>query len=154
MDNLVIRKVNSNDQFPWNLLLLADPSKEKIEEYLEKGETYIALIDNKIVGVYVLVPIDKDEIELKNIAVDENYQGKGIGKKLVLDAIDRAKKHYYKCIIVGTGNSSLNQLALYQKCGFRIIGLDKGFFTRNYTEEIVEDGIRCVDMIKLSITLV
>lgn len=58
-----------------------------------------------------------------------------------------------KTLEIGTGNSSLNQLGLYQKCGFRIIGVDKDFFTRHYEDEIVENGIICRDMIRLSMDL-
>ena len=151
MDNLIIQKLKNKDHLPWNLLLLADPSREKVEEYIKDSNIYIALLNNKTVGVYVLTNITSDVIELKNIVVDKSHQRQGIGEYLVLDAISRAKDKKVKKIEVGTGNSSLSQLALYQKCGFEIIGVDKGFFTRNYRQEIIENGIKCVDMIRLAI---
>ncbi len=49
-----------------------------------------------------------------NVAVVEEEHGRGIGKQLVLDAIKVAKKKGYKTIEIGTGNSSIGQLALYQ----------------------------------------
>ena len=85
-----------------------------------------------------------------NIAVAEKHHGQGIGKILVLDAIQKAKDKGFKVIEVGTGNSSVGQLALYQKCGFRITGVDKDFFKIHYDEEIVENGIACIDMIRLA----
>lgn len=151
MINVIIQQMKKRDQIPWNLLLLADPSRKIIQEYLNKGDIYLALIGDKIIGVYILVKISEDIVELKNIAVDEKYQHQGIGKQLVLDAISRAKTNKAKRIEVGTGNSSLSQLALYQKCGFKITGIDKGFFIRNYGQEIIENGIACVDMIRLAI---
>lgn len=153
MDNLIIKQLENEEYIPWNLLLLADPSQEAIKKYVSKSEIYIASIGNIIIGAYVLTKISSDVIELKNIAVEKKYQRKGFGKKLVLDAIQRTKDKGYKRIEVGTGNSSLSQLALYQKCGFRIVGIDKDFFIRNYKENIMENGIRCVDMIRLSIDL-
>ncbi|MCA9766887.1 MAG: hypothetical protein KC455_10775 [Carnobacterium sp.] len=51
---------------------------------------------------------------------------------------------------LGTGNSSIGQLALYQKYHFRIIGIDTNFFTKYYTSNIFENGIQCMDMIRLS----
>lgn len=151
MNNLTIQQLKNKDQIPWELLLLADPSRENVQKYLKKGEVYVALLGDKMVGEYVLLKISENIIELKNIAVDEKYQGQGIGERLILDAINRAKTNKAKRIEVGTGNSSLSQLALYQKCGFKITDIDKGFFTRNYKEEIVENGIKCVDMIRLAI---
>ncbi len=48
--------------------------------------------------------------------------------ELVMDTIKVDKTKRYKTIEIGTGNSSIGQLALYQKCGFRIIGVDMDFF--------------------------
>ncbi|WP_179955631.1 GNAT family N-acetyltransferase [Paenibacillus baekrokdamisoli] len=132
------------------LLLLADPSPLLVEEYLRRGECFIAEVDTVIVGVYVLLPTRPETVELVNIAVHEGQHGKGIGKQLTNHAIETARLQGYKTIEVGTGNSSIGQLALYQKCGFRITGIDRDFFIRHYTEDIYENGIQCVDMIRLS----
>lgn len=142
-----IHKITSN--FPMDLLLLADPSEELVKSYLNRGQCYIAKVKDETIGVFVLLPLNNEKVEFKNIAVHEHYQGRGIGKELVLHAIEKSKELGYKTIEVGTGNSSLNQLALYQKCGFRIVSVDKDFFKIHYTEEIVENGIPCVDMIRL-----
>jgi ribosomal protein S18 acetylase RimI-like enzyme len=147
----IIRKINNNNEVPWDLLMLADPSKVMIKKYLKDGETYIAVFGKQIIGAYVLVKISSNSYELKNIAVALEYQGQGLGKLLVLDSIKKAKQLRAKKIEVGTGNSSLSQLGLYQKCGFRISGIKKDFFLKNYPEEIIENGIKCVDMIRLSL---
>jgi ribosomal protein S18 acetylase RimI-like enzyme len=104
----------------------------------------------QIIGVYVLLPTRPETIELVNIAVDEKQKGKGIGKQLVLHAIENAKQQGYKTMEIGTGNSSIRQLALYQKCGVRITGVDRDFFVKHYPEPIFENGIQCRDMIRLS----
>ncbi len=151
MDNLIIQQLRNKDRIPWDLLLLADPSKEKIQEYLHEGKIYVTLLDNKIIGEYILMETTKGVIELKNIAVTPKYQGQGIGKQLIFDAINRARNKKARRIEVGTGNSSLQQLAFYKNAGFKIIGVDKGFFLRNYKEAIIENGIRCADMLRLAI---
>lgn len=145
-----IRKLNSSESPPMDLLISADPAQKIIEEYLRRGECFVAVTDNKTIGVYVLLPTRPNTVELVNIAVSESYQGKGIGKQLVLHGIQTAQLMGYKTIEIGTGNSSIGQLALYQKCGFRIIGVDTDFFIRHYPEKIVENGIQCIDMIRLS----
>ncbi|QGH35592.1 GNAT family N-acetyltransferase [Gracilibacillus salitolerans] len=145
-----IRKLNKNDKPPIDLLFLADPSRKLIEEYLKRGACYIAEKNNKIIGVYILLPTKPNTIELVNIAVSEHEQGKGVGKQLIMDAIQKSTANGYKTIEVGTGNSSIGQLALYQKCGFRINSIDRDFFVRHYEEDIFENGIWCRDMIRLS----
>jgi len=88
-------------------------------------------------------------VELVNVAVAEDKQGQGYGKQLIQHAVQQARSMGYKSIEIGTGNSSIGQLALYQKCGFRIVGVDFDFFTRHYKEPIFENGIQCRDMIRL-----
>lgn len=145
-----IRRLLSNESPPIKLLLLADPSMDIVKNYITRGQCFVAEIAGEVIGVYVLLPTRPETIELVNIAVNESEQGKGIGKQLVYHAIQQAKSQGYKTIEVGTGNSSVSQLALYQKCGFRITGIDKDFFLRHYHEEIYENGIQVIDMVRLS----
>lgn len=148
-----IRKLQNHEEAPMDLLLLADPSQALVEEYLHRGECFVAQTDGQIIGVYVLLPTRPGTVELVNIAVMETQQGRGIGKQLIQHAIRTAKSDGYMTMEVGTGNSSIGQLALYQKCGFRITGVDRDFFIRHYTEEIFENGIQCKDMIRLTLDL-
>ncbi|WP_442962146.1 GNAT family N-acetyltransferase [Pseudogracilibacillus sp. SE30717A] len=145
-----IRKLDKSDKFPMELLLLADPSREIVEGYVNRGACFIAYFEQQTIGVYILLPTRPEIVELVNVAVVEEQQGRGIGKRLVLDAIRVAKTMGYKTIEIGTGNSSLGQLALYQKCGFRIIGVERDFFVKHYSEKIFENGIHCRDMVRLS----
>jgi ribosomal protein S18 acetylase RimI-like enzyme len=145
-----IRLLNKGEAPPMDLLLLADPSRSIVEQYLKRGECFIGESDNQVIGVYVLLPTRPETVELVNVSVSEKLQGRGIGKLLVMNAIQTARGKGYKTIEVGTGNSSIGQLALYQKCGFRITGIDIDFFIRHYQEEIIEDGIQCRDMVRLS----
>ncbi|UDI79053.1 GNAT family N-acetyltransferase [Staphylococcus taiwanensis] len=143
----MIEKLNSIEEAPFDLLLLADPSMKLVLEYLHSGECFIYKDGSEIIGCYVLKKICVDRIELANIAVSENKQGHGFGKKLLLHLFDYAKQRGYKEIIVGTGNSSIGQIAFYQKVGFRMIGVEIGFFERNYNDKIYENGILCRDKI-------
>ena len=148
-----IRKMDHSEPPPMNLLLLADPSIEFIKDYVNRGETYFAEINGEVVGVYILLATRPGTCEIINIAVSEKYQGEGIGRKLLEHAIEFAFQGGYKTLEIGTGNSSIGQLAFYQKCGFRITGVDRDFFVRHYKEDIIENGIHCRDMIRLSMDL-
>lgn len=136
------------------LLLLADPSRDLVDAYLKRGSCLVAEMDDgQIIGVYVLLELTAETVEIVNVAVAEPNQGKGIGKQLVNHAIHHARSLGYVTIEIGTGNSGIGQLALYQKCGFRMTAIDHDFFTRNYPEAIYENGIQCRDMIRLSQTI-
>lgn len=147
------RKLQPHESPPYDLLLLADPSRQLIETYLADGECYIVEEEGGIIGVFVVIELNKETIEIKNIAVREDLQGQGTGKNLVFDAIRIAKENGYEFVEIGTGNSSIGQLALYQKCGFRISGIIKDYFVDQYDEIIMENGIQCMDMIRLELKL-
>ncbi|KPV43121.1 GNAT family N-acetyltransferase [Alicyclobacillus ferrooxydans] len=136
-----------------SLLLLADPSPDIIGSYIHRGSCFVAELDGQVVGVYVMIDTRPQTVELVNIAVAEEQQGRGIGKQLVNHAIETARSLGYKTMELGTGNSSFGQLALYQKCGFRMTGVDPDFFTRHYPEPIYENGLQCRDMIRLMLHL-
>ena len=134
--------------FPYALLLEADPSLAHIERYLKVGCCYVAVEEKEVIGVYVLVKVEEKKVEIMNIAVKENRRGEGIGKGLIHDAIQRSAANGARKIVIGTGNSSLDQLAFYQKCHFRITEIIEGYFD-NYPDPIIENGIPCRDMIRL-----
>lgn len=151
--SFIIRKKAPNETPPMKLLLLADPSEQNISAYLHAGETYVAVEDEEIIGVYVLSEIAPAKAEIMNVAVSENHQGKGIGKALIQHAIQTAKNEGMTSIEIGTGNSSILQLALYQKCGFRMSEIIHNHFVEHYEAPIFEDGIQCIDMVRLKLDL-
>lgn len=136
-----------------SLLLLADPSERQINSYLRRSHIYAAKKEENVIGVYVLLETRPQTMEIMNIAVLEDIQGTGIGKQLLQHAITTAKEKHMHNLEVGTGNSSISQIALYQKCGFRIFSIDFDYFSKHYEEEIIENGIVCRDMIRLTMEL-
>jgi len=102
-----IRKLRKHESPPFELLLLADPSREMVDEYLAIGECRVAEIADEIVGVYVLAKLDAETVEIMNIAVNERMNGQGIGKKLIGDAIQTARELGFASLEIGTGNSTV-----------------------------------------------
>lgn len=135
--------------YPMDLLLLADPSEETVVRYVQDGAVYVAMEQENLIGVYVLLQHNDETMELMNIAVAEVYQGRGIGKQLLQHAIQTAKCSGVKRLVVATGNSSIDQLAFYQKNGFRMQTIIHDYFTEQYDTPIFENGIQCRDRIEL-----
>ncbi len=144
-----IRQLRENEPLPMDLLLEADPSQELVLRYAAAGFCYVAEQNGKGIGTYVLLPLNKTTVEIKNIALASSERGKGYGKELLKHALSEAQRLNYETVVLGTGNSSIGQLAFYQKCGFRIVSVDRDFFVRHYPEPIFENGIQCRDMIRL-----
>ncbi|WP_210768849.1 GNAT family N-acetyltransferase [Zestomonas carbonaria] len=131
-----------------DLLLEADPSREKIEGYLPRSRCFVATLDGAPAGVYVVLETAPAEYELMNIAVAPHLQGKGIGTTLLRHAIATVRELGARRLEVGTGTFG-HQLAYYQREGFRVSRVDRDFFLENYPEPIYENGIQHKDMLRL-----
>lgn len=148
-----IRKLSGRENIPFELLLLADPSIPMIETYIYDSEIFVVEEGEAIIACCALCRAGEGVMEIRNIAVKDERQGKGIGSIMLGSVIEDCKSRGITELIIGTGNSSVGQLYLYQKAGFRITGIKKDYFADNYPEIIVENGIVCSDMIVLSLTL-
>jgi aminoglycoside 6'-N-acetyltransferase I len=148
--NITFDKLKKDVQPPYELLLLADPSKELIDEYLETSDVYIARQNDKVVGVVVLFQLTTETVEIKNVAVNPEFQGQGVGSYLIQKAVEVAALNGQKSINIGTANSSVRQLYLYQKLGFEIVDIKRNFFINSYADPIFENGIQAKHMLVLT----
>ncbi|MBI9050589.1 MAG: GNAT family N-acetyltransferase [Anaerolineaceae bacterium] len=57
---------------------------------------------------------------IEDVIVDNHYRGKGIGKRLTLQAIDMAKKKNAKAILLTSNAARVEANKLYQKLGFTL----------------------------------
>jgi GNAT superfamily N-acetyltransferase len=141
-----ILKVTENKKQFLDLLLLADEQESMIDRYLSVGDLW-ALYDEDLKSICVVLAIDIEKCELKNIATYKKYQGRGYGKALINFICDFYKNDF-KEMLVGTGETS-STLRFYENCGFERSHRIKNFFTDNYDHPIFEEGVQLVDMIYL-----
>jgi hypothetical protein len=64
----MIRQLRKDDKIPYDLLLLADETLEAIDKYIFGSDIYVLEKENKIIAEYVLHSINKNEVEIKNMA--------------------------------------------------------------------------------------
>ncbi|MCD2248219.1 GNAT family N-acetyltransferase [Listeria marthii] len=142
---------NKSQPVPLHLLLEADPSAKQIATYFDKSHVFQLVHADNIIGIVCLLPLNEQQLEIMNIAVSSEYRNQGIGKQLLEKAVDYAVQNHFSEIIVKTGNSSIDQLAFYQKNGFRIQQIMPNYFVEHYPDQtIIENGIACLDQIILS----
>ncbi|MFV0536199.1 MAG: GNAT family N-acetyltransferase [Dysgonomonas sp.] len=142
-----LEKIDNN--YPYDLLLIADETVEGINKYLFDSDVYLARLGKEAVGVFCLFPIDKETIEVKNIAVASEKQSNGIGSRLLKEIETIARREKYKTVIIGTADCGLRQLNFYKKNGYAEYDLKKNYFLEIYSEPIFENGIMLKDMVML-----
>ena len=146
MTSVEIRRVETNKKQYLALLLLADEQEDMIDRYLERGTMYV-LEDGEVKAECVVADEGDGVLELKNIAVEPGFQGKGYGKALV-DFLIRTYAGQYMLLQVGTGDSP-STIPFYESCGFCRHHLVKNFFIDHYDHPIYECGVPLTDMVYL-----
>jgi GNAT superfamily N-acetyltransferase len=141
-----IEKITENKKQFLDLLLLADEQEDMIDRYLPDGDLF-ALYDDDLKSVCVVVRVDSETCELKNIATYGKYQGKGYGRALI-GYISDYYRNDYRAMLVGTGETPAI-LSFYKSCGFELSHRVKNFFTDHYDHPMFEGDIQLVDMIYL-----
>ncbi|MBI3234461.1 MAG: GNAT family N-acetyltransferase [Bacteroidetes bacterium] len=154
-NNFEFCKLSKENEIPFDLLLLADETMEAIKKYIYDSDIYVLFtkVNTSPAGVVVINKVSDLQIEIKNIAVLESFQGKGIGSSLIQRIKEIAAHDNYKEIIVGTPDVGIREIEFYEKNGFIRYGIKKNFFIENYSIPIIEDGVILKDMVMLKIVI-
>jgi N-acetylglutamate synthase-like GNAT family acetyltransferase len=100
----------------------------------EKDELLIAAFDDdEIIGCCMLCKVDENTLRLRQMAVDDNVQGKGIGASILSFAENLARDKGYTTIIMHARNSAIG---FYEKLGFKIKGDE--FYEVNLPHHLME----------------
>lgn len=145
-----IREVTNNKRDYLPLLLLADEQEDMIDRYLDRGRMFV-LDDGGVKGECVVTDEGDGILEIKNIAVAPESQGKGYGRRLI-EFVERELTDGYRILQVGTGDSPLT-VPFYKRCGFVESHRLKNFIADNYDHPIIECGVLLTDMVYLRKTL-
>lgn len=91
---------------------------EELEE--EKNDILIAAFEEeKMLGCCFLTPIDSQTVKLRQLAVQNNLQGKGIGASLMNFAENIARDRGYRTIQL---NARKVALEFFEKQGYKVDG--------------------------------
>ena len=141
-----IREIQNDKKRFLELLLLADEQEDMIDRYLETGTMYV-LDDSGVKAECVVTDEGDGCLEIKNLAVSPEHQGKGYGKAMIQFLAEKYAGRY-SFLLVGTGDSPLT-IPFYEECGFVRSHRVPNFFTENYRHPIYECGVQLVDMVYL-----
>jgi DNA-binding MarR family transcriptional regulator/N-acetylglutamate synthase-like GNAT family acetyltransferase len=84
------------------------------------GELWVAEVNGEIVGSIAITKSNDTLAQLRWFVLDENYQGLGIGKKLMETAINFCKKQSYQHVFLWTVSILVTARYLYQKYNFKL----------------------------------
>jgi GNAT superfamily N-acetyltransferase len=135
-----------------SLFELAEDSPAALEEYLHAGRVLVARSGPDVVGHLQLVETGRPgQVELKNMAVLEAMQGRGIGARLVRAALGVAAAGSAVEMVVATAAADVGNLRFYQRQGFRFRSVERDAFgpATGYPDGLEIDGIALRDRVWL-----
>lgn len=107
----------------------------------EKNDILIgAFEEDKILGCCILKKIDKNTVRLRQMAVQNNLQGKGIGASMMNFAENVARDAGYKKIMMHARKSALG---FYKKLGYSVTG--KEFTEVSIPHMVMEKKLHFID---------
>jgi len=94
--------------------------KDELER--EKDDILMAAFeDDRILGCCLLTKVDEKTVRLRQMAVPNNLQGKGIGRALMIFAENIARDMGYKTLIMHARKTAIG---FYEKLGYSPKGLE------------------------------
>ena len=99
-------------------------AREPYKKYnlLDEIQEAIVVYDGqKAVGGGAIRRYDDENVELKRVFIHSEYQGQGLGSRLVSLLMEWAAELGYKRMILETGERLVESCAVYKKLGFRVI---------------------------------
>lgn len=109
---------------------------------------YAAHLDGQLIGAAVVRWSEDEESEIVYIAVVPEQRGQGYGKQIITALQIELSARGRQSLLVGTANSSLENIAFYQRCGFRMFEIRHDYFA--YIQPpLQEHGIMIRDMLVL-----
>lgn len=99
---------------PWN-----QPKGTQKDEHEDRAIHVMACVDDKVVGVGRAHFNSKEETQIRYMAVETEYQGKGVGSSVLEELERRARERGARYAVV---NARENAIEFYERNGYQIIG--------------------------------
>ncbi|HEX5297943.1 MAG TPA: GNAT family N-acetyltransferase [Streptosporangiaceae bacterium] len=134
------------------LFELAEDSAAELDSYIGDGCVLVAVSGGEVIGHLQLTGTgDPCQAEIKNMAVHEDFQGQGVGRRLVQAAAGLAAAEAVTTLLVATAAADIGNLRFYQRQGFRMRSVERDAFTpaTGYPPGLRIDGIELRDRVWL-----
>lgn len=123
----------------------APPARSSFERLLSGAKRFLsgelissvdAQTDERILG-YAGLWFVAGEAHLTSIAARESYRREGIGELLLISAINMAVERNAEIVTLEVRVSNSAAQALYEKYGFRKVGVRRGYYTDNKEDALL-----------------
>ena len=102
------------------------PEENEFDEYDLEVPHLVIFSDGEAVATGRNIPYGENTVKIGRLAVKKDKRGMGLGEKIVLELLRKAREDGAKTVKVG---AQTHAVGFYEKCGFELLG------TPEYLEE-------------------
>ena len=100
------------------------------------GIFLVALVEGEVCG-YGGIWLVIDEAHVTNLAVDESMRRQGIGNRLMVELLSKAKALGMVCSTLEVRATNVAAVSLYEHMGYKQTGVRKGYYPDHNEDAIV-----------------
>lgn len=133
LENISDKLISDFDDF-WTVSTLKNELENSRSKYL------VAKLNNQVVGfggIWKAV----DDIHITNIVVNKNFRRKNIGSTILENLINLAKQDSITSITLEVNCTNIPAIKLYEKFGFKNVGLRKKYYKNTYDALIMSKDL-------------
>jgi ribosomal protein S18 acetylase RimI-like enzyme len=146
------RRLAALDRVTWSPAVAPAPLwPEDLDFFAEDPpeDVLVAEVDGAVVGYVKLrrptdLPSHRHVLQVNGLAVDPAVQRRGVGRTLLVAAIDEARRRGARRLTLQVLGTNPGALALYADCGFVVEGVRRGEFLLE--DEYVDDVLMAVSL--------
>lgn len=120
--------------YPW--------SRGNFSDSLNAGYSCWVYEENEVVFGYTVLMLVMDEAHLLNLSIAEPYQGRGLGRELLVHMMQIARNHGAQNIFLEVRPSNVAAIGLYQNIGFNEMAVRPNYYpAKNGREDAILMGM-------------
>jgi N-acetylglutamate synthase-like GNAT family acetyltransferase len=123
LENDILSEITKKSKAFWGYseeqILVWNANLTITKVYIEENDVFKLVVENKIIGYYSYLRKENQQVKLDNLFILPAYIGKGYGKILMHDFLEKMRNQNIKKIIL---DSEPNAEKFYTKMGFKKIG--------------------------------
>lgn len=107
-------------------------------EFEQNNRIFLVFTEKNKVIAYLIAMINQDEVEILDIAVKSDFQGKGVASALLNEVFDKLQKNNVKKYFLEVKEDNIKAISLYKKFLFKEIYIRKKYYKDGKNAIIME----------------
>ena len=125
------------------LIRLAEDSESQLESAIDDGTMYVAEEGETPIGVVLVLDHGERSASCATSRSQSHTKGRGSGRQCSPTCARPRQPAAPARLLVGTSSADTGNLDFYQRCGYRLLSIERDYFTpvRGYPPDFVLNGL-------------